>query len=180
MRLLVCLVIFMLCALQPVLATYPIIETSINSSSEGVVYTYKMMNVSQTAEVYSFGLDIPESVVPSIISLSGPTTQWRAGIHGRPGLQWYIIWFVNNPTPGIQPGSSGCFTLVTSPGIPTSYDYAPQNNTNWAWSDWDGVQVGGNVGNTILPVPVPEPSSILALIGGITGLGGFALKRRRS
>jgi hypothetical protein len=28
--------------------------------------------------------------------------------------------------------------------------------------------------------PVPEPSSILALIGGIAGLGGFALRRRRS
>jgi hypothetical protein len=28
--------------------------------------------------------------------------------------------------------------------------------------------------------PVPEPSSILALIGGIAGLGGFALRRRKS
>jgi hypothetical protein len=28
--------------------------------------------------------------------------------------------------------------------------------------------------------PVPEPSSILALVGGITGLGGFALRRRRN
>jgi hypothetical protein len=27
---------------------------------------------------------------------------------------------------------------------------------------------------------VPEPSSILALVGGIAGLGGFALRRRRS
>jgi hypothetical protein len=28
--------------------------------------------------------------------------------------------------------------------------------------------------------PVPEPSSILALIGGIAGIGGFALRRRRN
>jgi hypothetical protein len=28
--------------------------------------------------------------------------------------------------------------------------------------------------------PVPEPSSILALVGGIARLGGFALRRRRS
>jgi hypothetical protein len=28
--------------------------------------------------------------------------------------------------------------------------------------------------------PVPEPSSVLALVGGIAGLGGFALRRRRS
>jgi hypothetical protein len=28
--------------------------------------------------------------------------------------------------------------------------------------------------------PVPEPSSIFALVGGIAGLGGFALRRRRS
>lgn len=27
--------------------------------------------------------------------------------------------------------------------------------------------------------PVPEPSSILALVGGLAGLGGFALRRRR-
>jgi hypothetical protein len=176
MKLLLCLTVFALCAFQPALATYPVIETSVDPSAEGVVYIYELMNTSQTAEVRRFGLYIPELVVPAITFLSGPTDQWQGSIYGRPGLQWYIIWFVNAPTPGVPPGTSGSFTLVTSPGVPTGYDYAPRDNTNWLWTDWDGIQVGGGVGNTILPVPVPEPSGLLALAGG---LGAIGLRRKR-
>jgi probable HAF family extracellular repeat protein len=43
-----------------------------------------------------------------------------------------------------------------------------------------GQMVGvDSMGRAVLWTPVPEPSSILALFGGLVGIGGFAFRRRR-
>lgn len=44
----------------------------------------------------------------------------------------------------------------------------------------NGWIVGTCDGQAVLWTPVPEPSSILALVGGIAGFGGLALRRKRS
>ncbi|MDH7602808.1 MAG: PEP-CTERM sorting domain-containing protein, partial [Armatimonadota bacterium] len=55
-------------------------------------------------------------------------------------------------------------------GYTTSQAYDINNN---------GWIVGTSGGQAVLWTPVPEPPSILALVGGITGLGGLALRRKR-
>lgn len=77
-----------------------------------------------------------------------------------------VVWYAPDPSIRPQPGQSQNgfgFTMQNSPGI------LNWNVTTDSWS-YNGY---------VSPVPVPEPSSILALAGGIAGLGGLALRRRR-
>ena len=177
MRTALCSLLLALCALQPALAAYPVITTSINSSSGGVTYTYALTNESVTAEVVDFTVYVPDSVLHAITFVGGPTNYWTANVNSRNG--GHVYYGVATGASGIRPGESGSFSLVTTADVPIGYNYAPLGNTNWAWTDKGGGGLGGGHGNTVLPVPVPEPSSILALAGGIAGLGGLVLRRRK-
>jgi hypothetical protein len=55
-------------------------------------------------------------------------------------------------------------------GYTTSQAYDINNN---------GWLVGTSSGQAVLWTSVPEPPSILALVGGITGLGGLALRHKK-
>jgi len=68
------------------------------------------------------------------------------------------------PPNGVLSGSSGTFTT-----LPTQLYYFVRL-TGPGIGTYDG---------TLTPIAVPEPSSLLALAGGLTGLGGLALRRRQ-
>jgi hypothetical protein len=63
---------------------------------------------------------------------------------------------------------------ITHVGGQGFVDFGGSLRSELGQSHWDYVAYSASF------EPVPEPSSILALVGGITGLGGFALRRRRN
>lgn len=66
-------------------------------------------------------------------------------------------------------------------GVTQSLDVLPGYTTSQAYDiNNNGWIVGASGGQAVLWTPVPEPSSILALAGGIAGLGGFVLRRRKT
>jgi hypothetical protein len=106
--------------------------------------------------------------------------------HGEPS--GWIFWYPKFPgTPEIfswsteqsmlQPGQFAVFEIQTSSPVTTQWvskwnvAVRPVQGRDYDYSDGTALPV---------PAPVPEPSSILALAGGIAGLGGFVLRRKRS
>ena len=66
-----------------------------------------------------------------------------------------IDWIITVADAGIPPGGYGDFGLNTLPDTPTCYDYVLCGDNNW-----DFHPTSGHNGNTVLPVPAPEPTSL--------------------
>lgn len=56
---------------------------------------------------------------------------------------------------------------------------ALQNESYACGINKNGLIVGVSDGQAVLWTPVPEPTSIPLLVGGIAGLTGFAVRRRK-
>ena len=85
---------------------------------------------------------------------------WRVSLLTRD-----VSWSVNEFKYAVQPFINlGGFNFVAS--------HAP---TSYMWFIWSTT--GGSTG-TVTLTQIPEPSSILALFGGLVTVGGFALSRR--
>lgn len=156
----------------PVMAIdqYPLVNSAVTQSAESVTYTYTLTNTTY-ASVIVFYVMVPSNILSSITSLTEPDEQWN--IYKNTRMEMTEIAY-RAKYAGIAHGDSAAFTISTLPGVPTSYNYLPVfENTNWQWYTNSQHQ-----GNTVLPVPVPEPASLLALASGILGLGCFVRKRR--
>jgi hypothetical protein len=94
---------------------------------------------------------------------------WNTGYNS-----WQVHWETDlgghDWQDGIPPGQSLSGFSVVVPEILTSFTY----HLMW-YSGTDGTAAWGDV----YPTPIPEPSSLLALCGGLMGLGGLVLRRRR-
>ena len=132
--------------------------------------------------MHGFYLRMPASVMPNILSATGPTSQWVADVAVWSDIG-FLDWNVSPPEAGISQGATGSFTLVTKPSVPTGYSYAPApfGPANWDWTDTslDDTRRGWATGDTVLPVPVPEPASLLALSAGLVSAGALLRRRRR-
>ena len=66
---------------------------------------------------------------------------------------------------------------TTSPLTDDSYDdWSPQvSGSNVVWQGYDG-----NDYESFLAEPIPEPCTIVMLLAGIAGLGGYMRRRRRA
>lgn len=89
-----------------------------------------------------------------------------------------------NSSPWLSPGLTYALNLVQ---IPDGITYTGRRT--WAveygniilpFYSTDNPLTGYKFEATITAPPVPEPSSLLALFSGLAGIGGFALKRRRT
>lgn len=99
----------------------------------------------------------------SISDLEGPIG-WNAGSDSR--HTWWSTPFLSGyqiPPSGVLGGFSGTFATLPS-------------QLNYYVSTTEG---GGGVADVLVPTPIPEPSSILALAGGLTGLAGLRLRLRK-
>jgi hypothetical protein len=86
----------------------------------------------------------------------------------------YVKWiapYENAETPNIGPPSL-CFYLQ----VPTIL--SPEGTGHIYITDSSG-NVGEEIISLVPSMPVPEPSSLLALFGGLAGIGGFAIRRPR-
>lgn len=99
-------------------------------------------------------------------------TGWGAGlvVASPPvGMKWIYVWASDNNAIH-RPGSTLTFTIIVDKTT------TPGNTTNALVEDWiDGYHT--IYGITIGPTTIPEPSCLLALIGGLAGIG--LVRRRR-
>jgi hypothetical protein len=179
MKQIVASIIVVLCIVSVALARYTTVTTTVVTSDNAVTYNYRLTNTT-SSDIWQFAVFMPMGAADTINSYSTSQDGWSTIIR-KAGFD--MIGWDWNGTGVIGIGQSADFSFTTADGIPTTYTFTtPGSNSNWGWAY--GIPGGGTVGdgNIILPVPapVPEPSSILALVGGIAGLGGFALRRRRS
>jgi hypothetical protein len=107
----------------------------------------------------SYGWGLFTTAITDLTAATG----WRAGTDFRSTYWDSLAPQYDVPPGGILRGSAGTFST-----LPAQLDY---------FVEMTGPGAGFN--GTLIPTPVPEPSSILALAGGIAGLGGLAMRRRR-
>jgi len=134
-------------------------------------YTYTLTNdLDPASTIRTFDVFMPESGARTVMSFTCPEPGWWDTFSFRGDhSMWSVIAPVNG---GVASGESVIFTLTTPASVPTSYAFKPASYpANWGWDS-------SKFGNSLLPVPVPEPSSVLGLAGGIAGLGGLVLRRR--
>ena len=158
---------------------YPTITASVTILPDSVTYTYAVLN-NTGWDFEDFELYMPASAAGTITSFDWSPDGWWGGITRVDQRMGYATacW---QPISGefvIPSGGSAEFSLTTRAGVPTTYNFTKPGyaNTNWAWCS---LQFGGVYGNTILPVPAPEPSSLLALFSGLAGVGFVRLRRRK-
>lgn len=141
------------------------------STASGVTsYLYTLTNGTATPVSNSdFYVFMPESAARAVISFTCPGSV-VSNYHYFDDA--YSVWAVGVD---LAPNESKTYVLSTPASVPSSYTFKPPLCPgNWEWQS-HGFNI---LGTSILPVPVPEPSSVLALVGGVAGLAGLVLRRR--
>lgn len=172
------LVVFLLVSIGivPCLAgTSPSITAQVNVVGDSKQYVYTLTNDLDSGDTIKvFQLWMPKYGATSVTSFTCSKPNWGASLSTRgDGGVWSIGAAISS---GIVFGEHATFTLTTPASVPASYTFY-HYPSNWQWGTYNQFEFGSQ----LLPVPVPEPSSLLALAGGIAGLGGFGamLRRRR-
>jgi len=176
----VLLVFLLVCiGIAPCLAgTSPSITAQVNLVGDSKQYVYTLTNDLDSGDTIKiFQLWMPKYGATSVTSFTCSKPNWGASLSTRGDLG---VWSIGAAlSSGIVSGEHATLTLITPASVPTSYTYKSPFDvypSNWQWGTYTQLEFGSQ----LLPVPVPEPSSILALAGGVAGLGGLALRRRRS
>lgn len=175
MRRIVASIIMLLCVGSVAYAQCPAVTATVTTTDETVIYNYRLTNTT-TDNIKEFTVFMPTGGIDTITSYATSQAEWA--VFTRKAHFDMVSWHWDNVS-AIDPGNGAEFSFSTSAGVPTTYIYIGGSTveTNWCW--WNGQTSGA--GNTILPVPnpVPEPSSILALISGLSAVGGLTLRRRK-
>ncbi len=131
-----------------------------------------MKDVNLESQVYHLSVFMPAAGAQAVTDVWCSKPDWVV----RPYLDGdYSYWGIGTRNGYLLPGESVVLKLTTNADVPTANNYVPSGwLSNYMWFD---TEAGSVFGNSIVPVPVPEPSSLLALAGGI---GGLALRRTMS
>lgn len=150
----------------------PSVTATVSVTSESVTYNYRFTNTT-LGNIFEFDVYAPGAAASDLASFTTSQQAWWSGISRASQSFVCISWSGTSATP-LAPGASADFSFTTAGGVPTMYSYTFRDTgVNWRWSD--GFSYWGN---TILPVPapIPEPSSFVALAGGLVSL--LAVRRR--
>ncbi|MDO8589359.1 MAG: PEP-CTERM sorting domain-containing protein [Armatimonadota bacterium] len=107
--------------------------------------------------VYRWGFDRIDD-----FDVAAPTG-WNGLVFTR-----YTDWTAISTDNELLPGQFLFGCAATFPDLPTQIDYFVSQGG-----------VGGAYYDTLLPTPIPEPSSLLALVGCLAGWGSLRLRRRK-
>lgn len=140
-------------------------------------YTYILTNdLDAEIDIEGLGIYMPEYGALGVIDSWCSREGWYVSTYV--GAEW-SAWYCGSRYPWLLPGESVTLQLITSASVPTCYSYTPVGwPANWKWFCADGT--GGQAGDSVVPVPVPEPSSLLSLAGGVVGsIGAVVWGRQR-
>jgi hypothetical protein len=102
-------------------------------------------------------------------TMSGPAHVISTG-PATGNMNWNFIFGDPSSTPFVV---SYFATLVDNQGRERVYE------THLTWSPgWSFPEMGWQLGSPADPDPIPEPLTMLAVFGGVCGLGGYLRKRR--
>jgi len=174
---LICLVFLLAVSGTSFAATLPTVAWNLQVENGQKHYSYTLTNTATDAVgnpllIRGFRISLTDAGA-QLITNHNESTGWFYDIRIVPGFAT-VYW--GNSTP-LQYGETASFSIWSLESTPTAFSW-DKGEVNW---EWDVSPSGLQQGNSFVPVPtVPEPSSILALAGGIAGLGGFALRRRKT
>lgn len=152
-------------------------------------YAYVAPEQEDTYDVSKVQFAMPTVPESSVWTAQGP---WWFYNHPESSLNWDVSiepltetgvsWYHDLPMTAITWTAQEPLQMRQFPNILQFQVQTP------AWglpTDWSVVRIWNSSGDLLcwgdcgpLMQPVPEPSSIIVIIGGLASLGGFALKRR--
>jgi hypothetical protein len=133
----------------------PVVTATYEPLSQGYLVRFVLHNTLQ--QEYITQLTVVTNDATDLLSPAG----WNVFQNFR-----QVDWDTPNPSYQLQPGQIRDGFGFTSQNSPGTLNLNITSNT-WSYN------------GSVTPTLVPEPSSILAIAGGIVGLGGLALRRRR-
>lgn len=157
----------------------PTVATQVTELHGFKHYIYTLTNSPDGGLIYGLTLSMPGSAARSVTSFVCSKPSWWSYLSdGREECSgWNALspggW--SAPSDAVHPGESVTFTLTTPAAVPTSDSYRPiHNSSNWMWF---ATEVGGQYGSYLLPVPVPESSSLAVLLIGLA-VSATGIRRR--
>jgi len=153
-------------------ADTPLVSGQVVVESGVTRYIYTMTNVLSSGQLHGlYGLMLPDGLAVSHSEPAGWYFQVAEHTH------WDEFYWESGAQSMLQPGQSVVLEVYTSSPVATRWIKSWQvgaldvGGRDYPYSDGTELPV---------PAPVPEPSSLLAVVGGLAGLGGFALRRKWS
>lgn len=164
------------------------VTSDVVENGDSYTYNYHVYNINQGGDVFGFGLDGLALLVPGSSPLvqshtvpppywsevgwwSFDNTNWPTPVLAQaPSGYSYMSWWGNNGQSVYPVGTTAHFSVtVAKPHVPGLVD---------AWAiTYDG-SYGAFHYSVLGPTPpVPEPSSLLALVCGLGGFGGMVWRR---
>lgn len=152
-------------------ASWDILDTD---TVKTYAYTFTATGLSEAdSAVTDIMVGMPEEGAKMVFSATCSDPKWYVYLESV-GCEESVWGMVGGE---LVNGQSLTMWLATGSDVPTLYEMPSGSTSNWGYYAAHSLLPGGS----ILPVPgpVPEPSSLLALFGGLAGVGGIAIKRRR-
>lgn len=179
------IVIVLLVAASLVANGTPTVTSDVSVANGIKTYTYTFTNSYSGGYIDSFWIGMPPAGADAVIDITSTQDQELGWFAERSAINEWTMGGMYVPA-----GETINFWLTTADDVPTVYDYVyPAGEgqiglTNWSYGLWlmndDGRWLGfGGMGNSSLPVPAPEPSSLLSLLCGLGGISGMWLRRRK-